>query len=81
MAAKYDVRTSSDGQYYFNLKAATGKAIPTSERYPTKATRSRASTRSAATLRSPPGSTGAPRVAGEPCFVLQHELENPHQRH
>lgn len=37
MAAKYDVRTSSDGQYYFNLKAANGKVILTSERYTTKA--------------------------------------------
>jgi uncharacterized protein YegP (UPF0339 family) len=31
MAAKYDVRTSSDGQCYFNLKAANGKVILTSE--------------------------------------------------
>ena len=37
MASKYDVRTSSDGQYYFNLKAANGKVILTSERYTTKA--------------------------------------------
>ncbi len=37
MAAKYDVRTSSDGQCYFNLKAANGKVILTSERYTTKA--------------------------------------------
>ena len=37
MAAKYDLLTSSDGQYYFNLKAANGKVILTSERYTTKA--------------------------------------------
>jgi uncharacterized protein YegP (UPF0339 family) len=37
MAAKYDVRTTSDGQYYFNLKAANGKIILTSERYTTEA--------------------------------------------
>jgi uncharacterized protein YegP (UPF0339 family) len=37
MAAKYDVRTSSDSQYYFNLKAANGRVFLTSERYTTKA--------------------------------------------
>jgi len=37
MTAKYDVRTSSDGQHYFNLKAANGKVTLTSERYTTKA--------------------------------------------
>jgi uncharacterized protein YegP (UPF0339 family) len=37
MAAKYDVLTSSDGQFYFNLKAANGKIILTSERYKQKA--------------------------------------------
>jgi uncharacterized protein YegP (UPF0339 family) len=37
MAAKYDLRTSSDSQYYFNLKAPNGKVILTSERYTTKA--------------------------------------------
>ena len=31
MAAKYDARTSSDGQCNFNLKAANGKVILTSE--------------------------------------------------
>lgn len=37
MAAKFDLLDSSDGQYYFNLKAANGKIILTSERYTTKA--------------------------------------------
>jgi uncharacterized protein YegP (UPF0339 family) len=37
MAAKYDVLTSSDGQFYFNLKAANGQIILTSERYKQKA--------------------------------------------
>ena len=33
MAAKYELKQSSDGQRYFNLKAANGKIILTSERY------------------------------------------------
>jgi uncharacterized protein YegP (UPF0339 family) len=33
MAAKYDLLKSSDGQIFFNLKAANGKVILTSERY------------------------------------------------
>ena len=37
MAAKFDLLTSSDGQFYFNLKAANGKIILTSERYKQKA--------------------------------------------
>lgn len=37
MAAKFDLFSSADGQYYFNLKAGNGKIILTSERYTTKA--------------------------------------------
>jgi uncharacterized protein YegP (UPF0339 family) len=37
MAAKYDLLASSDGQFYFNLKAANGKNNLTSERYKRKA--------------------------------------------
>ena len=37
MAAKYDLNESSDGQYYFNLKAGNGEIILTSERYKQKA--------------------------------------------
>ena len=36
MAAKYELLKSSDGQYYFNLKAANGQVILTSERYKEK---------------------------------------------
>jgi hypothetical protein len=37
MAAKYDLLKSSDGQIFFNLKAANGKVILTSERYKCRA--------------------------------------------
>lgn len=37
MAGKYDLLRSSNGQFYFNLKAANGKVILTSQRYTTKA--------------------------------------------
>ncbi len=34
---KYELKRSSDGQYYWNLKAANSEVILTSERYTTKA--------------------------------------------
>ena len=37
MAAKYELLKSSDGQHYFNLKAANGKVILTSQRYKRRA--------------------------------------------
>ncbi|MFN3242935.1 MAG: YegP family protein [Planctomycetota bacterium] len=37
MAAKYDLKPTSDGQFMFNLKAANGEIILTSERYKQKA--------------------------------------------
>jgi uncharacterized protein YegP (UPF0339 family) len=37
MAAKYDLRTSSDGQYHFNVKAFSGKVIPSNKRCTTEA--------------------------------------------
>jgi len=37
MAAKYDLKKTADGQFMFNLKAANGEVILTSERYTTKA--------------------------------------------
>lgn len=37
MAAKFEIKASSDGQFMFNLKAANGEIILTSERYTTKA--------------------------------------------
>lgn len=36
MASKYALQKSSDGQYYFNLKAENGEIILTSERYTAK---------------------------------------------
>ena len=36
MSARYEIRRSSDRQYYFNLKAGNGEVILTSERYVTK---------------------------------------------
>ncbi len=37
MPARYELRKSADGQYYFNLIAANDETILTSERYKTKA--------------------------------------------
>ncbi len=37
MAAKYELKGTSDGQFMFNLKAANGEVILTSERYTEKA--------------------------------------------
>ena len=34
--ACYDLKKSSDGQYYFNLVASNGEPVATSERYTTK---------------------------------------------
>jgi uncharacterized protein YegP (UPF0339 family) len=70
MAAKYDVRTSSDGQYYFNLKAPNGKVILTSERYTTKANALNgiASVRINAVI--PARFDRRTSIAGEPYFVL-----------
>lgn len=36
MAAKFDLKKSADGQFFFNLKAANGQTILTSERYTKK---------------------------------------------
>lgn len=36
MAAKYELKTSKNGQFVFNLKAANGQVILTSETYTTK---------------------------------------------
>ena len=37
MAAKYELKTGSKGQFHFNLKAGNGQVILTSESYTTKA--------------------------------------------
>ncbi len=37
MAAKYDLKKSSNGKFYFNLKAANGEVILTSEMYEARA--------------------------------------------
>ncbi|MGI9601028.1 MAG: YegP family protein [Acidimicrobiales bacterium] len=37
MAAKYDLTKARDGQFLFNLKAANGQVVLTSERYKAKA--------------------------------------------
>lgn len=37
MAASYDLKTTSDSQFMFNLKAGNGEVILTSERYKAKA--------------------------------------------
>ena len=34
--AYYDLKKSSDGQFYFNLIASNGEPVATSEMYPTK---------------------------------------------
>lgn len=36
MASKYELKTSKNGQFVFNLKAANGQVILTSESYTTK---------------------------------------------
>jgi uncharacterized protein YegP (UPF0339 family) len=36
MAAKYEIKKSSNGQFFFNLKAANGEVILTSEQYKAK---------------------------------------------
>ena len=33
----YELKKSSDGQYFFNLRAANHEPVATSERYPSKA--------------------------------------------
>jgi uncharacterized protein YegP (UPF0339 family) len=77
MAAKYDLRTSSDGQYYFNLKAANGKVILTSERYTTKANALNGidSVRTNAAI--PARFDRRHSVAGEPYFVLKARNGEP----
>lgn len=77
MAAKYDLRSSSDGQYFFNLKAANGKVILTSERYTTKANALngiRSVQQNAAIAARFDRRTS---VAGEPYFVLKARNGEP----
>jgi len=40
MAGKFEIKHSSDGQFYFNLKVRNGEIILTSERYTAKCRRS-----------------------------------------
>jgi uncharacterized protein YegP (UPF0339 family) len=37
MAGKFEIKKGSSGQYHFDLKAANGETIATSESYTTKA--------------------------------------------
>jgi uncharacterized protein YegP (UPF0339 family) len=37
MAGKFELKTAKSGQFHFNLKAANGQVIATSEMYQTKA--------------------------------------------
>ena len=41
LQGRYDVKKAKDGQYYFNLKAANGEIIGTSEMYSTKSNATR----------------------------------------
>jgi uncharacterized protein len=38
-AGRYDLKTASDGRFYFNLKAANAQVIGTSQMYASEATR------------------------------------------
>ena len=77
MTAKYDVRTSSDGQHYFNLKAADGKVTLTSERYTTKANALNGirSVQQNATV--PARFDRRTSIAGDPYFVLRARNGGP----
>jgi len=77
MAAKYDVLTSSDGQYYFNLKAANGKVILTSERYTTKPNALKGIDSVRANAAVPARFDRRTSVAGEPYFVLKARNGEP----
>jgi uncharacterized protein len=71
MAAKFDLKVASDGQYMFNLKAANGEVILTSELYKQKA----GAENGIASVRTnaPQDSQYDRRTAsnGEPYFVLK----------
>lgn len=71
MAAKYDLMASSDGQYYFNLKAGNGEIILTSERYKqkTSATNGIESVRTNSPIDS--RYERKTSTAGQPYFVLK----------
>jgi uncharacterized protein YegP (UPF0339 family) len=77
VAAKYDVRTSSDGQYYFNLKAANGKIILTSERYTTKANAHKGMVSVRTNAAIPARFDRRTSIAGEPYFVLKARNGEP----
>lgn len=61
MAARYVLKKSSDGQFYFVLKAANVETIATSERYTTKSSAKDGieSVRTNATTRDVTDETGA----------------------
>ena len=77
MAAKFDVLTSSDGQYYFDLKAANGKVILTSERYTTRANALKGIESVRANAAIPARFDRRMSVAGEPYFVLKARNGEP----
>ncbi len=77
MAAKFDLLTATDGQYYFNLKAGNGRIILTSERYTTKnaATRGIESVRTNAAI--PARFDRRTSKRDEPYFVLKARNGEP----
>ena len=77
MAAKFDVLTSSDGPHYFNLKAANGKIILTSERYTQKANALNGIESVRTNAAVPARFDRRHSVAGEPYFVLKARNGEP----
>ena len=77
MASKFDLLTSSDGQYYFNLKAANGKIVLTSERYTTKASALNGIDSVRTNAAVPARFDRRSSVAGEPYFVLKARNGEP----
>ena len=71
MASKFDLKRTRNGEYYFNLKAANGQVILTSERYTSKQsalTGIRAVRRNAVQAKRFEARTSR---RGEPYFVLK----------
>ncbi len=71
MAAKFELKKSKDGQFMFNLKAANGQVILTSELYKTKAS----AENGIESVRKNSAREGAFEVKsnsrGEPYFILK----------
>ncbi len=77
MAAKFELERSSDGQFYFNLKAANGEVAVTSELYVGKSGATRGIEAVKQNAPEPQRFARLQSKSGEPYFVLKAANHEP----